>query len=64
MAMAFGKVTESAATALGSMRALKTEMAEIAASSQAVGVLALRLGSDQEELVGRRRRWRAFHRPG
>ena len=42
--MAFGKVTESAATALGSMRALKTEMAEIAASSQAVGRLGAPIG--------------------
>ena len=44
MALAFGKVTESAATALGSMRALKTEMAEIAASSQAVGRLGAPIG--------------------
>ena len=44
IALAFGKVTESAATALGSMRALKTEMAEIAASSQAVGRLGAPIG--------------------
>ena len=44
MAIAFGKVAESAATALGSMRALKTEMAEIAASSQAVGRLGAPIG--------------------
>jgi hypothetical protein len=41
---AFSKVSDSAAVALGSMRALKTEMAEIAASSQAVGRLGAPIG--------------------
>ena len=44
MAVAFGKVGGLADAALGSMRALKTEMAEIAASSQAVGRLGAPIG--------------------
>ena len=44
MAVAFGKVGKFADVALGSMRALKIEMAEIAASSQAVGRLGAPIG--------------------
>ena len=64
IALAFGKVTESAATALRSMRALKTEMAEIAASSQAVGRLGAPIGIRSRGDWWRRRIGRrAFHRP-
>ena len=66
MALAFGKVTESAATALGSMRALKTEMAEIAASSRAVGRLGAPIGIRSRGLGGEAADPAAgahFHRP-
>ena len=64
MALAFGKVTESAASALGSMRALKTEMAEIAASSQAVGrLVALRRWHQAMGNRSWRRQAASFHRP-